>query len=131
MTHVPSSYSPIPDTSIQLYSLFCKLVKIPILNEATNVPFFRFVLWWGVEARLAVFQPELIKEILSTEHRYSYGKSHLQQKGNQDFIGKGLLMVNEEAWAHQRRIVAPAFHTEKLKVIRAVTFIWSSAMAAG
>jgi cytokinin trans-hydroxylase len=75
----------------------------------------QFVLWWGVEARLAVFQPELIKEILSSKHSYSYGKSHLQQKGNKDFIGKGLLMANGEAWAHQRRIVAPAFHTDKLK----------------
>lgn len=75
----------------------------------------QFVLWWGVEARLAVVQPELIKEILSSKHSYSYGKSHLQQKGNKDFIGKGLLMVNGDAWAHQRRIVAPAFHTDKLK----------------
>lgn len=75
----------------------------------------QFVLWWGVEPRLTVVQPELIKEILSSKHSYTYGKSQLQQKGNKDFIGKGLLMANGEAWAHQRRIVAPAFHAEKLK----------------
>eukprot|EP00253_Pinus_taeda_P011117 PITA_11117 len=88
---------------------------LPHYTQYSRIYGSQFVLWWGVEARLAVFQPELIKEILSIEHRYSFGKSHLQQKGNQDFIGKGLLMVNGEAWAHQRRIVAPAFHTEKLK----------------
>jgi cytokinin trans-hydroxylase len=75
----------------------------------------QFILWWGVEARLTVLQPEQIKEILSSKYSYSYGKSHLQQKGNRDFIGKGLLMANGEAWTHQRRIVAPAFHSDKLK----------------
>eukprot|EP01018_Ginkgo_biloba_P021383 Gb_19483 [translate_table: standard] len=74
-----------------------------------------FILWWGVEPRLTVSQPELIKEILSSKYSHCYGKSHLQQKGNKDFIGKGLLMAEGEAWAHQRRVVAPAFHSEKLK----------------
>ncbi|GLJ04690.1 hypothetical protein SUGI_0001350 [Cryptomeria japonica] len=72
----------------------------------------QFVMWWGVEPRLAVYQPELIKEML---YSHSYGKSELQQKGNKDFIGKGVLMANGEEWAHQRRVVAPAFRIEKLK----------------
>lgn len=75
----------------------------------------QFVLWWGVEPRLTVLQPEHIKEILSSKNSYSYGKSDLQQKGSQHFIGKGLLMANGEAWTRQRRIVAPAFHVDKLK----------------
>jgi hypothetical protein len=40
----------------------------------------------------------------------------LQQKGVSDFIGKGLLMANGDAWAHQRRLVAPAFRVERVEV---------------
>lgn len=65
---------------------------------------------------MTVTEPDLIKEILSPKHSLCYGKSSLQQRGVCDFIGKGLLMANGEAWAHQRRVVAPAFNIERLKV---------------
>ncbi|KAH9327720.1 hypothetical protein KI387_007898, partial [Taxus chinensis] len=72
---------------------------LPHYLQNTNIYGKQFVMWWGVEPRLAVSQPEVIKEML---YSHSYGKSALQQKGNKDFIGKGLLMANGEEWAHQR-----------------------------
>lgn len=75
----------------------------------------RFIFWWGIEPRLTITEPELIKELLSAKHGLSYGKSQLQQKGVKNFIGKGLLMANGEDWANQRRVIAPAFHQENLK----------------
>ncbi|KAH9292686.1 hypothetical protein KI387_042130, partial [Taxus chinensis] len=75
----------------------------------------RFIFWWGIEPRLTISEPELIKELLSVKHGLSYGKSELQQKGVKDFIGKGLLMANGQDWVNQRRIIAPAFHHENLK----------------
>eukprot|EP01018_Ginkgo_biloba_P000014 Gb_21651 [translate_table: standard] len=75
----------------------------------------RFIFWWGIEPRMTVSEPELIKEIMSSKYSLCYGKSHLQQRGVCDFIGKGLVMANGQEWAHQRRVVAPAFNPERLK----------------
>ncbi|XP_057832478.2 cytokinin hydroxylase [Cryptomeria japonica] len=75
----------------------------------------RFIFWWGIEPRMSVTEPDLIKEILCSKHSLYYGKSYLQQRGVRDFIGKGLVMANGESWAHQRRVVAPAFSLEKIK----------------
>lgn len=75
----------------------------------------RFLFWWGTEPRLTVSEPEQIRDLLSSKHVQCLGRSDLQRKGVNDFIGKGLLMANGDAWAHQRRLVAPAFHLEKLK----------------
>ncbi|MCO5600388.1 hypothetical protein L7F22_054500 [Adiantum nelumboides] len=74
-----------------------------------------FVFWWGVEPRLAVYDLEHIKELLSNKHVYALGRSKLQREGVMHFIGRGLLMANGDAWTHQRRVVAPAFHVHKLK----------------
>lgn len=75
----------------------------------------RFIYWNGMEPRMCLTETELIKELLS---RYSKkaGKSWLQQQGSKHFIGRGLLMANGDDWHHQRRIVAPAFMGDKLKV---------------
>ncbi|KAH9309144.1 hypothetical protein KI387_037055, partial [Taxus chinensis] len=75
----------------------------------------RFLFWWGIEPRMSVTEPHLIKQILSSKYSLCYGKSYLQQRGVRDFIGKGLVMANGEAWAHQRRVVAPAFTPERIK----------------
>lgn len=75
----------------------------------------QFMFWWGVEPRLTVSEPEFIRDVLSSKHVLSFGRSNLQRKGVNNFIGNGLLMANGEAWAHQRRVIAPAFHLDKLK----------------
>lgn len=75
----------------------------------------RFLFWWGAEPRLTLYDLDEIKDLLSSKHVQCLGRSKLQRDGVNDFIGKGLLMANGEAWAHQRRVVAPAFHIEKLK----------------
>lgn len=74
-----------------------------------------FVFWWGAEPRLAVYELEQIKDLLSSKNVHSLGRSKQQREGVMHFIGKGLLMANGDAWTHQRRVVAPAFHASKLK----------------
>ncbi|KZV27842.1 cytokinin hydroxylase [Dorcoceras hygrometricum] len=74
----------------------------------------RFVYWNGIEPRMCLTEPELIKELLSKYSTIS-GKSWQQQQGSKHFIGRGLLMANGEDWCHQRHIVAPAFMGDKLK----------------
>ncbi|KAG5222203.1 cytochrome P450 family protein [Salix suchowensis] len=74
----------------------------------------RFIFWNGVEPRLCITEPELIKELL-TKYSSKAGKSWLQREGAKHFIGRGLLMANGSDWHHQRHIAAPAFMGERLK----------------
>lgn len=71
--------------------------------------------WNGVEPRLCLTETDLVKELLS-KYSTQTGKSWLQRQGSKHFIGRGLLMANGTDWIHQRRIVAPAFMGDKLKV---------------
>lgn len=64
---------------------------------------------------MCLTETDLIKELLSKYSTLS-GKSWLQQQGCKNFIGRGLLMANGDDWYHQRRIVAPAFSGDRLKV---------------
>ncbi|CAH9141946.1 unnamed protein product [Cuscuta epithymum] len=74
----------------------------------------RFMYWTGVEPRLCLTDPDLIRELLS-RHTAVTGKSWLQREGSKHFVGRGLLMANGEEWCQQRRIVSPAFMGDKLK----------------
>ncbi|XP_002967823.2 cytokinin hydroxylase [Selaginella moellendorffii] len=74
----------------------------------------RFLFWWGMEPRITVVEPEMIKEILSTKAEH-FGKSLLLKKGGVLLLGNGMVYANGESWAHRRRIVGPAFHAEMLK----------------
>ncbi|RAL50799.1 hypothetical protein DM860_015946 [Cuscuta australis] len=74
----------------------------------------RFVYWNGVEPRLCLAEPDLIRELLS-RHTSVTGKSWMQREGSKHFVGRGLLMANGGDWYQQRHIVAPAFMGDKLK----------------
>ncbi|XP_044506863.1 cytokinin hydroxylase-like [Mangifera indica] len=74
----------------------------------------RFVYWHGIEPRMCLSEPELIKELLS-KYSTKAGKSWLQQQGSKHFVGRGLLMANGDEWYHQRHLIAPAFMGERLK----------------
>ncbi|KAL8108659.1 hypothetical protein AgCh_024934 [Apium graveolens] len=63
---------------------------------------------------MCLSETHLIKELL-LKHSSVSGKSWLQQQGTKHFIGRGLLMANDNDWYHERQIVAPAFMGDKLK----------------
>lgn len=74
--------------------------------------------WFGPSPRLMVSDPVVMKEILS--------KPHIFQKPQPDPIGQtvagGLLFLEGHKWAKHRKIISPAFHTDKLKVRRSFFF---------
>ncbi|XP_074299641.1 cytokinin hydroxylase-like isoform X2 [Silene latifolia] len=74
----------------------------------------RYIYWHGVEPRMCLSDPDLIKELL-TRYNHVTGKTWLQQQGSKHFLGRGLLMANGDSWYHQRHIVSPAFMSDKLK----------------
>ncbi|KAJ7532626.1 hypothetical protein O6H91_13G012200 [Diphasiastrum complanatum] len=75
-----------------------------------------YLFWQGTAATLNVVDPEMIKEIMSTKsscfHRGAFERNILEE-----FVGRGVFTVEDDEWAHHRRIINSAFHIEKLKVM--------------
>lgn len=72
------------------------------------------VCWFGTSPRLTIMDPEMIKEILLNKQ----GHFHLPPLNPVILsLARGLTIQQGETWAHHRRIMNPAFHMEKLKVI--------------
>ncbi|XP_076912273.1 cytochrome P450 734A6-like [Bidens hawaiensis] len=72
-----------------------------------------FLYWFGSQARLAVSDPDMIKEILVSKSG-SFGKIRFSQvlKG---LFGDGLVGLEGEKWAVHRRITSQAFNMERVK----------------
>ncbi|GLJ21873.1 hypothetical protein SUGI_0409090 [Cryptomeria japonica] len=75
----------------------------------------KFVLWFGYEPRICLHVVELIRQLVSSKNSADCGRSPMVKKMLSVAVGEGLVNVNSEKWSQQRRIVAPAFHIDKLK----------------
>jgi len=73
-----------------------------------------YLVWFGPTPRLTVADPNLIREIFSTNSEsYEKYESHpLVRK----LEGNGLISLKGDLWAHRRKTISPIFHLENLKV---------------
>ncbi|KAH7280642.1 hypothetical protein KP509_36G007200 [Ceratopteris richardii] len=58
---------------------------------------------------------DMLKEVFSSKHMLSLGKPMLLTRFLQPVTGIGLVVANGETWSHERRVIGPAFHSDKLK----------------
>nr|XP_043637520.1 cytochrome P450 734A1 [Erigeron canadensis] len=72
-----------------------------------------FLYWFGSKARLAVSDPEMIKEILLNKSG-SFGKNRFNPLAKVLF-GEGLVGLEGEKWVVHRRITSQAFNMERVK----------------
>lgn len=75
---------------------------------------FRF----GVDDVLVVSRPELVNDVLMT-HRDDFSKAYLTSIMHPLLAGS-LLLVDSDSWLHQRKLMLPAFHRERLDAYAAV-----------
>ena len=73
-----------------------------------------FVAWFGPKARLNVFHPDLIKEILS--NKFGHYEKFSSHPLIMQLIGQGLVGLQAEKWVQHRRFINPSFHMDLLKV---------------
>ncbi|KAJ7514220.1 hypothetical protein O6H91_23G033700 [Diphasiastrum complanatum] len=74
-----------------------------------------FVYTFGSEVRLTITDPELMKEILS--NKFGHFPKVSPSALDRDLLGDGLVLAQGEKWAHQRQIINPGFHVDKLKAM--------------
>ncbi|XP_039115546.1 cytochrome P450 72A15-like [Dioscorea cayenensis subsp. rotundata] len=70
--------------------------------------------WFGGSPRVSLMDPELVREVLSKKF------GHFEKPKSTPFtkyIFQGLVIHEGEKWAKHRRILNPAFHLEKLKLM--------------
>lgn len=69
-------------------------------------------LWFGPTPQVVIMEPEIIREVLSKSYIFQKPPSHPIAK----FLVQGLLSYDTDKWAKHRKLINPAFHSEKLKV---------------
>ncbi|RDX63389.1 Cytochrome P450 734A1, partial [Mucuna pruriens] len=120
-------YRPILGNSSEIRRLYVEAKSEPappldhdILRRV--VPFFHrwsctygktFLYWFGSTARLAVTEPDMIKEVL-TNNRGEYGKVSYNPQSKLLF-GQGLVGLQGDQWAFHRKIINLAFNMELVK----------------
>ncbi|KAK1276647.1 Secologanin synthase [Acorus gramineus] len=71
-------------------------------------------MWFGTTPRVNIRDPELVKEILSTKFGDFEKPEHSPAVA---LLATGLAHYNDEKWGKHRRIINPAFHQDKLKLM--------------
>lgn len=69
----------------------------------------------GTRQHLYVNQPELVKE-MNQSSTLDLGKPSYVTKKLSPMLGNGIIRSNGHIWAQQRKIVAPEFFMDKVKV---------------
>lgn len=70
--------------------------------------------WMGPYPQIMIMDPEMVKEVLSTK----FGNFEKPQTNPfVNYVISGVGSYDGEKWAKHRRIIGPAFHVEKLKMM--------------
>ncbi|KAJ4808743.1 Cytochrome P450 734A6 [Rhynchospora pubera] len=73
------------------------------------------LIWFGPTPRLAISDPEMIREIfLSRSEYFDRYESHPLVR---QLEGDGLVSLHGEKWAHHRKVLTPAFYMDNLKLL--------------
>ncbi|XP_023546125.1 cytochrome P450 734A1-like [Cucurbita pepo subsp. pepo] len=88
---------------------------LPFYHHWKKIYGSKFLVWFGPTVRLAVSDPDLIREIFTS-------KSELCEKNEphplvKQLEGDGLLSLKGQKWALHRKIISPSFHMDNLKLL--------------
>ncbi|CAL9047256.1 unnamed protein product, partial [Musa banksii] len=88
-----------------------------------------FLFWFGPEPRICVSHPELIKQVLA--NKFGFYPKIDPPPNVTSLLGKGLVLVEGTEWVRHRRVVGPAFHMDKLKILTKTMAECAKAMLEG
>lgn len=114
----PSRRRNVPPPGPEGYRLFASARQIQrdplqFLTELTrtygDIAFVRFLVW----PVYVINHPDFIKQVLQEHHR-NYNKDNFDYRLLRPLLGKGLLTNDGASWLHQRRLIQPTFHRQRL-----------------
>ncbi|KAL8131821.1 cytochrome P450 72A397-like [Apium graveolens] len=76
-------------------------------------------MWFGQTPRLLITDPELIREVLTKNYRFK----KLKQNPIVRMFSNGLGSIDGDQWTQHRKLLTPAFHLQKLKLMLPVMYI--------
>nr|ALV83449.1 putative 7-deoxyloganic acid hydroxylase [Olea europaea subsp. europaea] len=68
-------------------------------------------LWFGPRPQVFIMDPDIIREVLSKSYVFQKPSPHPMAK----LLIQGLVSLEMDKWAKHRRLINPAFYTDKLK----------------
>ncbi|KAM0869538.1 hypothetical protein ACQ4PT_040610 [Festuca glaucescens] len=87
---------------------------MPLFHQTMKEHGKTSITWFGPEPRVTITKPELVREVLSNK----YGNFEKLKLGRlQRLLHNGIGSHEGEKWAKHRKIINPAFHLEKLKLM--------------
>ncbi|MCY4070453.1 MAG: cytochrome P450 [Chloroflexi bacterium] len=108
----------IGSSPIEQYLTYRKFLADPLKRVTEWVAAYGDVMHYksGDRHQYMVANPDIIREILVRQsHIFIKGSDYTNEKtGLARFMGQGLVTSNGEFWKRQRRLVAPAFHTQRI-----------------
>lgn len=121
------AYCPITGNTVEIRRLYAEAQSKPISVDLHSIlhriaPFYHvwsrkygkmFLYWFGCKPRLAVSDPDMIKEI-ATRTGGSFNKIRFNPLSRQLFA-QGLVGLEGEKWAFHRRIANQAFTMDRVK----------------
>ncbi|KAM3293259.1 hypothetical protein ACQJBY_036686 [Aegilops geniculata] len=99
-----------------LRSLYCSILLTTMLLNCETAIGSVFLYSTGVVEILFVSDPGMVKD-MSHCTSSELGKPIYIQKSRKPLFGDGILVSNGDIWAYQRKIIAPEFFMEKIKVM--------------
>ncbi|KAK1555665.1 hypothetical protein Q3G72_029715 [Acer saccharum] len=120
-------YRPITGNSAEIRSMYVEAQSKPIYPVHHDIlhrasPFYyrwsrmygkNFLYWFGLKPRLAIFDPDMIKEVLMNTNG-SFEKIGFNPL-SKPLFGDGLIVLNGDKWAFHRRIANNAFEMGRVK----------------
>lgn len=70
-------------------------------------------MWLGPNPSVIILESEIIREIFLKNFVFQKPRTHPVAK----FLVQGLVVSEGDEWTKRRKIINPAFHLEKLKVV--------------
>uniref|UniRef100_A0A5B6Z0T0 Putative 7-deoxyloganic acid 7-hydroxylase-like protein n=1 Tax=Davidia involucrata TaxID=16924 RepID=A0A5B6Z0T0_DAVIN len=88
---------------------------IPHILKTVNTYGKNSFMWVGRIPRVHITEPELVREVLTKY--YKFQKNHKALDPITELLLAGIGSLEGEKWAKHRKIINPAFHMEKLKLM--------------
>ncbi|XP_047329541.1 cytochrome P450 CYP72A219-like [Impatiens glandulifera] len=86
---------------------------VPFLHKTINTYGRKSFMWFGHIPRVHILEPELAREVLSKNFNYLKPQTNPLVR----ILVTGLVTYELDKWVKHRKIINPAFHMEKLKLM--------------